>query len=123
MFDATKPFGCPLGSNAGDNETVRVVTSVPPAERSASITLRIAVPFAARAALAVAARVSTPAEICARSGTASTTPVPVTLTVSRVGAGSWAPAPSGRSTPASAAITSSAPAASAMRFIFRPPGR
>jgi hypothetical protein len=95
-----------------------VVTSLPPFARSAAITFCIAVPLAERAAFAVGARLSTPAETSARSGTASTEPLPVTVTESVAAVvGSAAPAPSGRSTPASAAATSRRPAASAIRLM------
>ena len=114
---ATKPLGWPCSSNADERDTVCVVTFFPPRDSSASMTFCIAVAFAWRAARAVAARDSTPAEICARSGTAVTTPVPVTVTLSVAGAGSTALAPSGRRTPASAAATSTSPAANAIRFM------
>ncbi len=74
MFEATKPFGVPWLSKDVESDTVWVVTSVPPPARSACRTRSIAVAFACSAPLAVDARVSTPAEISARSGTASTTP-------------------------------------------------
>ena len=117
-FVATKPFGWPCSSNADESDTVCVVTSLPPRDSSASMHL-LASPSRSPGGRrgAVAARDSTPAEICARSGTAVTTPVPVTVTVSVVGAGSTALAPSGRRTPASAAATSTSPAANAIRFM------
>ena len=94
-----------------------MVTFCPPRARSASSTFSIAAALACSAARAVAARDSTPAEICARSGTAVTTPAPLTVTVSAFGAGSTALAPSGRRTPARAAVTSTRLATSAIRFI------
>ena len=102
ILEATNPSGLPFWSKAVESETVCVVSSLPPLARSASRTLRIVVALAARAARAVGARDSTPAEIWARSGTAVTTPVPLTVTVSMPSGASTAAAPSGRSTPASA---------------------
>ena len=60
----------PRGRPRRDSETVCVVTSLPPAARTAAITFRIAAAFASSAACAVAPRLSTPAEISAWSGTA-----------------------------------------------------
>src|SRR5438093_11706454 len=88
-----------------------------PAARSAAMTFRISVAFAARAAVAVFALLTTPKLKAARLGTVVTEPAPVTDIVFAAGEVSLR-APSGAPIPANAAITARTPAANRRRFIL-----
>ena len=102
-----------------ESETDCVPTLRPPADLTAAMTCRISRALAAIAALALAARTSTPNEKEAEVGTPLTEPLPATVIESLEAAAvpSTACAPSGRATPAMAAATSRSEAARAMRFI------
>ena len=78
-FEAAKPDGSPLLAKTWESETDCVPTSRPPADLTAAITCRISRALAAIAALALAARTSTPNENEAEVGTPLTEPLPATV--------------------------------------------